>query len=210
MRTWSPATPITRLMKALRRVARIAEHHDVAALDRLQPVDELVDENAFLVVERRHHAGAFDLYRLVQEDDDEGRDGKRDDQDRAARRRNDRDAWALEPGTCFGANRILGCRIACSGMLCLLYGSLDRCWRGLPCIYGTHAGYRLDVSRGTMEKYPIKTRTRSCLNAADADCFVSSDFDGFRTLGHFQDQEETRTPALQSGSSGKREKLRRS
>ncbi len=59
---------------ALRRIARIAKDHNVAALNRFQTIDKLVDEDAFLVFERRHHAGAFDLHRLVEEDDDEGRD----------------------------------------------------------------------------------------------------------------------------------------
>src|SRR5215470_6157451 len=65
---------------ALGRVAGIAEDHDVAALDRFPAVDELVDEDALLVVEGRHHAGAFNLHRLVQKDDDESGDRQRNDE----------------------------------------------------------------------------------------------------------------------------------
>ena len=50
------------------------------AFDRLQPVNELVDEDPFLIFQRRHHAGAFDLHRLIEEDDDEGGDCKRNHQ----------------------------------------------------------------------------------------------------------------------------------
>src|SRR5438477_43078 len=65
---------------ALGGIARVAENDDVAALDGLPAVDELVDEDAFLVVERGHHARAFHLHRLVEEDDDESRDRERDNQ----------------------------------------------------------------------------------------------------------------------------------
>src|SRR5689334_2076965 len=40
------------LNKALLRVARIPKHYDVAPLDWLDPGDKLIDENAFLIVER--------------------------------------------------------------------------------------------------------------------------------------------------------------
>ena len=43
----------------------------------LQLVDELVDEDALLVLERGHHTGAFHLNRLVEKDDEECRDGER-------------------------------------------------------------------------------------------------------------------------------------
>ena len=66
--------------KALRRIRRIVEHHDVAALNRLQAIDKLVDEDPLLILERRHHACAFDLDRLIQEDDGESRNRKRDHQ----------------------------------------------------------------------------------------------------------------------------------
>src|SRR5262249_55988443 len=65
---------------ALRWIIRVAKYHDIPALNRLQAIDELVNENPLLILERGHHAGAFDLHRLVQKDDDEGRDGKGDDQ----------------------------------------------------------------------------------------------------------------------------------
>ena len=56
-----------------RMVERIPENNNIAALNRFEPVDKLVDKNAFLVGEKRSHAGAFDFYRLVQKhDDDEG------------------------------------------------------------------------------------------------------------------------------------------
>src|ERR1700677_1203630 len=57
---------------ALGRIARIAENDDISTGNRLQPIDEFVDEDALLVFKRRHHAGAFDFYRLVDEYDDEG------------------------------------------------------------------------------------------------------------------------------------------
>src|SRR5208337_110508 len=63
---------------ALRSVAWIAEDDDVAALDGLPSIDKLVDEDALLVFEAGHHAGAFHLYRLVEKDDDESGDGERD------------------------------------------------------------------------------------------------------------------------------------
>src|SRR5271166_1154201 len=65
---------------ALRGITRIAKHDYVAARNRLQAVDELVDEDALLVGERGHHAGAFDLHWLVNEYDDECRDRERENQ----------------------------------------------------------------------------------------------------------------------------------
>src|SRR5579863_4406319 len=65
------AHPDHALNKALRRVTWIAKYDNVATFDRLPAVNEFIDENAFLVVERRHHAGALNFYRLVKEDDDE-------------------------------------------------------------------------------------------------------------------------------------------
>src|SRR6266478_4544561 len=62
---------------AFRGVARVAEYNNVAALDRLPAIDELVDEDALLVFEAGHHADAFDLHRLVEKDSDEGGDGER-------------------------------------------------------------------------------------------------------------------------------------
>ncbi len=83
--TWPPSMRMSiarhadhALDVALRGIARIAEHHDIAALDRFQPIHKLVDEDSFLVFERRHHAGAFHFHRLIQENDDEGGDRQRD------------------------------------------------------------------------------------------------------------------------------------
>src|SRR5437588_8368094 len=70
----------SRAYVALRGIPGIAEDDDVAALDRLPPVHELVDEDALLVVERGHHAGALHLHGLVQEDDDECRNRQRNDE----------------------------------------------------------------------------------------------------------------------------------
>ena len=52
------------------------EHHHVAAADvgKTETVDELVDEDALLIDQRGHHAGAFDLNRLIQKQDDDDRD----------------------------------------------------------------------------------------------------------------------------------------
>lgn len=55
----------------LRRIERIPENHNVAALDRLQPIDKFVDEDALVVHEARHHAGALDLNRLIEKNDDD-------------------------------------------------------------------------------------------------------------------------------------------
>ena len=65
---------------ALGRVAGIAEHDDVSAGDRLPTIDELIDEDALLIFQTGHHAGAFDLHRLIKEDDDESRNGERNQQ----------------------------------------------------------------------------------------------------------------------------------
>src|SRR5208282_5365095 len=61
---------------ALRSVARIAEHDDVAALDRLPAIHKLVDKDALLIFKARHHAGAFHFHRLVEKDNDKSRDGE--------------------------------------------------------------------------------------------------------------------------------------
>ena len=79
IRTRSPANCHHALDIALGRIERIPEHDHVAARDRLQLVHELVDEDSFLVGESGHHARALNLHRLVQEDDDECRNGQRDE-----------------------------------------------------------------------------------------------------------------------------------
>src|SRR5690242_16728661 len=52
-------------------VERIPEHHDIAALDWLEAVNKLIDEDALLIGKERSHAGAFDFYRLVEENDND-------------------------------------------------------------------------------------------------------------------------------------------
>ena len=58
------------LNETLRRITRITEYHDISALDRLNAINELVDEDAFLIIQRRHHADALDLDRLIKEHND--------------------------------------------------------------------------------------------------------------------------------------------
>src|SRR5271169_6495972 len=54
-------------------VQRIPEHDNVASLNGLEAINEFVDEDAFLVGEKRSHARAFHFHRLIEEDDnDEG------------------------------------------------------------------------------------------------------------------------------------------
>src|SRR5260370_34177644 len=78
-------------------VQRIPEDNYVAALDRLEAVNELVDEDALLVGEQRRHAGAFDFYRLVE--------GHHDDQRQSAG-----DKEVARPNPNFLAPRIHGGR----------------------------------------------------------------------------------------------------
>src|SRR6266567_5917319 len=65
---------------ALAGIVGVTEDDDVSAIDALVTVNELVDEDAFLVAESGHHARAFDLYGLVDEDNDESGNGERDDE----------------------------------------------------------------------------------------------------------------------------------
>src|SRR5581483_460110 len=65
---------------ALRGVARVAEDNNIAARDRLQPVDKLIDEDALLVGQPREHARALHLHRLIKKNDDESCDQQRDHQ----------------------------------------------------------------------------------------------------------------------------------
>ncbi len=64
---------------ALGVVAGVEEDDDVAAVDGLEAIGELVDEEAVLILQAREHAGAFDADRLVEEEDDEERDGDGDE-----------------------------------------------------------------------------------------------------------------------------------
>jgi hypothetical protein len=58
---------------ALCRIEWVVEDNDVPPLDGLKLIDELVYENALLVLQTGEHAGAFHLYRLIEKDDDKGR-----------------------------------------------------------------------------------------------------------------------------------------
>ena len=64
----------------LAAVERIPEDHHIAVLNVAQAkvIRELVDEDAFLIRQRGHHAGAFDLDRLINKhyQDDRDQDGK--------------------------------------------------------------------------------------------------------------------------------------
>src|SRR6185312_3390812 len=61
------------LDKALARIAGIAKHHNVSALDAFPPVNQFVDEDAFLVFKAGLHASAFHFHRLIDKQDDEKR-----------------------------------------------------------------------------------------------------------------------------------------
>ena len=64
---------------ALGVVAGVEEDDDVAAVDGLEGVGELVDEEAILILQAGEHAGAFDADGLVEEKDDEDGDGEGDE-----------------------------------------------------------------------------------------------------------------------------------
>ena len=68
------------LNETFRGVTWITKDDDISARDRLDSIDELINEDPLLVLERRHHGGAFDLHGLVQEDNDEARDSQGDNQ----------------------------------------------------------------------------------------------------------------------------------
>lgn len=57
--------------EGLRAVEGIPENDDVTALDGLEAIDKLVDEDALLVREKRGHAGAFDFHGLIEKNDDD-------------------------------------------------------------------------------------------------------------------------------------------
>jgi hypothetical protein len=61
-------------------VQRIPEDNHVAAVNVLEAVDKFVDEDAFLVGKQRRHAGAFHLYGLIEEHDDDQRQADGDEQ----------------------------------------------------------------------------------------------------------------------------------
>src|SRR5215472_579884 len=68
------------LNEALAAIARVAKDHDVAARNVLPPVNQFVDEDAFLVFQSGLHAAALDLHRLIDEENDEegNQDGKQE------------------------------------------------------------------------------------------------------------------------------------
>src|ERR1700683_2115840 len=66
--SWQPDYALD---KGFRPVERIPEDHDVASPNRLEAINELVDEDALLIGNHRGHAGAFDFYGLVEKDDDD-------------------------------------------------------------------------------------------------------------------------------------------
>src|SRR5882672_6422886 len=70
---------------ALRRIFGKPEYDDVAAIDLWRPaivvvIDQLVDKNPFAIVQVREHRGAFDLYRLDDEDHHQRQNHQRKDQ----------------------------------------------------------------------------------------------------------------------------------
>src|ERR1700722_8322632 len=56
------------------------KHDYIAAFDRRDVVNELVDEEPVMILEPREHAGAFNAHRLVEEEDDENRNARGDQQ----------------------------------------------------------------------------------------------------------------------------------
>src|SRR6266853_746049 len=58
----------------------IPEDNYVAALNRLKPINKLVDEDALLVGKERRHAGAFHFNWLIEEHDDDQRKANGDEQ----------------------------------------------------------------------------------------------------------------------------------
>ena len=67
------------LDERLVRIERVVEHHDVAAARLADPVDQLVDDQPILILQRRRHALALDARDLKTERHDEHRvDGRRD------------------------------------------------------------------------------------------------------------------------------------
>ena len=59
---------------ALGVVAGVEEDDDVATVDGLEAVGELINEEAVLILQTRQHAGAFYANGLVEEQDDDERD----------------------------------------------------------------------------------------------------------------------------------------
>ena len=72
--------PDDALDERLRAVQRIPENDDIAALNRIESVNEFVDENPLLIGDQGSHAGAFDFYRLVEENDNNNSEAERNDE----------------------------------------------------------------------------------------------------------------------------------
>src|SRR5580658_9463808 len=68
------------LDKRFRMVERIPENDDIAPLDGFEPIDKFIDKDALLVGEQRSHAGTFDFYRLIEENNDDERQADGDKQ----------------------------------------------------------------------------------------------------------------------------------
>src|SRR5215470_13636103 len=73
--TWQRDDPLN---EGLAAVQRIPENDYVTARNWFESIDKLVDEDALLVGKKRRHAGAFDLHRLIQKNDDDEREANRD------------------------------------------------------------------------------------------------------------------------------------
>ena len=73
------------------RIAREPKHYSIAALDvgNSKAIGKLIDENALLIHQRRHHAGAFDADRLIQEQNHYDRNQHADGQITQPRNRRD-------------------------------------------------------------------------------------------------------------------------
>src|SRR5581483_504567 len=56
------------LYVGLSGIQRKPEDYDISPVDLLEVVNKFVDEDPLLVAKPGHHAGAFHLHRLVQED----------------------------------------------------------------------------------------------------------------------------------------------
>jgi len=66
------------LDERFRMVERIPENDDVATMNRLEAINKFVDEDALLIGEEGRHAGTFNFYRLIEEDDDDEREANSD------------------------------------------------------------------------------------------------------------------------------------
>src|ERR1019366_6067537 len=68
------------LDERLRAVQRIPKEDHIAPLHHLKPVDDLVDENSFLIGNQGGHAGSFYLHWLVEENNDDYGETQRNDE----------------------------------------------------------------------------------------------------------------------------------